>query len=199
MGQPLLMRVLVSVGGDGLFDDGSRPAGAVAPETRALTALAIDYEVVLAHGGGHRELELALRNELPDREPVTVSAGVVVTPDDGSVHSPSAIVSLGGLRTLVDAGALVICSIGFNAPIALDESGAMRYVDGVADQDLAVALLARRLDADMLLLLGDDGSTETKVAAARRFAEATDRPAVIGPAAEARALVSGSAGVQIRA
>ncbi len=215
---------------------------------------------------GHM-LELALRNELPGRDVVTVMTEVVVSPDDpafvapskpiGPVYTheeaerlaaehgwtvgpdgdayrrlvpspqPQAIAELRSLRTLVDSGALLICAGGGGIPVTVDAAGTMRGVEAVIDKDLTAALLARRLDADLLLMLTDvdsvhldwgaeserplrrarpsdlrrlqfaSGSMGPKVEAACRFVEATGRRAAVGALAEAPAIARGDAGTQV--
>lgn len=217
---------------------------------------------------GHM-LELALRNELPERDVVSVLTEVVVAPDDpaflkptkpiGPLYSeeqaqklrlergwamgrddggfrrlvpspePHAIAEIRSLRALLDAGALVICAGGSTVPVALDGLGTMRGVEAVIDRDLTAALLARRLDAGLLVLLTDSdavhsnwrgshdrsiasaevaelramsfesGSMAPKVEAACRFAEATGRRAAIGSLREVARLVQGEAGTQVYA
>mgnify|MGYP005812503173 CR=1 FL=1 len=68
---------------------------------------------------------------------------------------PRAIVALRSLRTLLDAGALVIRAGGGGVAVALDGDGTMQGVEAVVDEDLTAALLARRLDADLLVMLTD--------------------------------------------
>lgn len=140
---------------------------------------------------------------------------------------PRAIVELRSLRTLIDAGSLVICAGGGGIPVALDGDGSMRGVEAVVDKDLTAALLARRLDADLLVMLTDvpavhlgwgrdfecalgaatpaelrehdfeAGSMGPKVEAACRFVEATGWRAAIGALEDAAAIVRGAAGTQI--
>jgi carbamate kinase len=142
---------------------------------------------------------------------------------------PQAIVELRSLRTLIDAGALVICAGGGGIPVALNGDGSMHGVEAVVDKDLTAALLARRLDADVLVLLTDvdgvhldwggegdralgrvsaeelrrhdfaPGSMGPKVAAACRFVEATGRRAAIGELTKAVEIVRGESGTQISA
>jgi carbamate kinase len=214
-------------------------------------------------------LELALRNELPDRDLVTVLSEVVVRADDPALGSPSkpigpvysgdearqlvadrgwsigldgsgfrrlvpspepqAIVEMRSLRTLVDAGVLVICAGGGGIPVALDGGGTMHGVEAVVDNDLTASLLARRLDADLLLMLTDvdavrvdwgqdgervltdtsptelrehsfaSGSMGPKVEAACRFVEATGRPAAIGELRRAVEIARGDSGTRVSA
>lgn len=142
---------------------------------------------------------------------------------------PQALVELRSLRTLIDAGVLVICAGGGGIPVALDGDGTMRGVEAVVDKDLTAALLARRLDADVLVMLTDvdavhldwggeaeralgkvtpaelrgqdftPGSIGPKVDAACRFVEATGRRAAIGELRKAVEIVRGESGTQISA
>jgi carbamate kinase len=140
---------------------------------------------------------------------------------------PHAIAEIRSLRTLVGSGALVVCAGGGRIPIALNGDGTMHGVEAVIDKDLTAALLARRLDADLLLMLTDveavqrnwgkpgarpitsaepaelrsldfaAGSMGPKVEAVCRFAEATGRRAAIGALSEAPRIVRGEAGTQV--
>ncbi|HEX5593511.1 MAG TPA: carbamate kinase [Solirubrobacterales bacterium] len=140
---------------------------------------------------------------------------------------PYAIAEIRSLRALVGAGALVICAGGGGIPIALNGDGTMHGVEAVVDKDLTAALLARRLDADLLLMLTDvnavqrdwgkpdarpivraepaelrsldfaAGSMGPKVEAACRFTEATGRRAAIGSLSDAPQIVRGEAGTQV--
>jgi carbamate kinase len=142
---------------------------------------------------------------------------------------PSAIAELRSLRVLIDAGVLVICAGGGGIPISLDETGAMQGTEAVIDKDLTAALLARRLDADLLIMLTDvdavhsdwgsdedhalrsvssselremqfaSGSMGPKVEAACRFVDATGRRAAIGALRNAVEIARGGAGTQISA
>jgi carbamate kinase len=215
---------------------------------------------------GHM-LELALRNELPESDVVTLLTQVIVAADDpafvrpskpiGPVYQeararelsrergwaigpdgdgyrrlvpspePHAIAEIRSLRVLVDSGALVVCAGGGGVPVALDGIGNLHGVEAVIDKDLTAALLARRLDAEMLVMLTDvdavrldwggaaerplhhadpaelramdfaAGSMGPKVEAACRFAEASGRRAAIGSLKDAARIVRGEAGTQV--
>lgn len=140
---------------------------------------------------------------------------------------PRAISELRALRLLVESGALVICAGGGGIPVAVDAAGLLQGVEGVVDKDLTAALLARRLEADMLLMLTDvdavylgwgaadehplrqveadqlremnfaAGSMGPKVEAACRFAESTGKPAAIGALDDAVQIVRGEKGTQV--
>ncbi len=140
---------------------------------------------------------------------------------------PKQIVELRAIRTLVDSGALVLCSGGGGIPVTIDEHGILRGVEAVIDKDLAAELLARSLDADFLLMLTDvgaamsgwggpdpqpirqattaelralefaSGSMGPKIEAACRFVEATGGRAGIGALEDAVDIVAGRAGTTI--
>jgi len=180
------MRILVSLGAEGGANDA------------VLASLAREHELIVSHGPDRFEaLGLSLRNALPERDVVDVLAHVVLGAEDGAVADgdaaePRAIVELRSLRALIEAGSLVICEIA-PRPLAVDGIGEMRPVEADVDADLAAALLARRLDADLFLLLGD--GAEGRSRAAERFAAATGRRAAVGAPALAAGLaaVDGSA------
>jgi carbamate kinase len=225
------MRILVALGGNALL-----PRGGVGSESNqrrqveraagALAVLAAEHETVVTHGGAPRighMLELALRNRLPERDVISVLTQVVVT---GEEPEPNAIAAIRSLRVLVDSGALVICA-GGGIPIALNGDGTMHGVEAAIDSDLTAALLARRLDADLLLMLTDvdavyrdwggpdqrpiagadpselrgmslaAGSMGPKAEAACRFAATTGRRAAIGSLEDIERIARGEAGTQV--
>jgi carbamate kinase len=140
-------------------------------------------------------LELTLRNHLPERDVVSVLTQVVVGEEE---PEPNAIAEIRSLRALVDTGALVICAKLDSAPVALNGDGSLHCVEATVDWDLAAALLARRLDADLLLMLTDDERPMgRKVKAARHFAGSTGRRAAIGSLADAARVARGEAGIQV--
>jgi carbamate kinase len=142
---------------------------------------------------------------------------------------PRRIVGLGAIRTLADAGVVVICVGGGGIPVVEDPGGGMRGAEAVIDKDLAAALLARELGADALLLLTDvagvevdhgtpaarplraaspaslreldlpAGSMGPKAEAAARFVETGGRLATICALEDATAALAGKAGTVVRA
>ncbi|MFJ8441288.1 carbamate kinase [Kitasatospora griseola] len=143
---------------------------------------------------------------------------------------PTAIVEVAAVRTLLDAGHLVVAAGGGGVPVTRDPgTGRVRGVEAVVDKDLTAALLARRLDADALLILTDvthvfagygsahpeplltatperlraldlpEGSMGPKADAAAGFAERTGRIAAIGPLDDALGTLLGTAGTAVRA
>jgi len=67
---------------------------------------------------------------------------------------PREIVELDPIRSLFESGCLVVCSGGGGVPVVRDR-GSLSGIDAVIDKDLAAALLARELGADVLLILTD--------------------------------------------
>ena len=89
-------------------------------------------------------------------------SGWTLAPDDGGgvrrvVASPEPvdILELRAIRLLLDAGVVVVCAGGGGIPVVPDGMGGFRGVEAVIDKDLAAALLAERLEADVLVLLTD--------------------------------------------
>lgn len=141
--------------------------------------------------------------------------------------APQRIVELQTIRTLVEAGVLVVCVGGGGIPVTVEEHGALRGVEAVIDNDHSAALLARELDADALLLLTDvpyverdhgtrlahpiheasvreldldgfaDGTMRPKVEAACWFAAETGKLAAIGALADTVAILDGRAGTRV--
>jgi carbamate kinase len=141
--------------------------------------------------------------------------------------TPRSIVELPTIRLLLEHGVLVVCAGGGGIPVVVDSAGARHGVEAVVDKDLASALLARQLSADLLLLLTDvhavevgwgtpdaqplrtatptelehyefaSGSMAPKAAAAAAFVRSTGKRAVIGALADALALVDGTAGTSV--
>ena len=140
---------------------------------------------------------------------------------------PRSVVELPTIRLLLDHDVLVVCAGGGGVPIIVGSDGARHGVEAVVDKDAATALVARELDADLLLLLTDvpavetgwgtevarpigqiaapelqalkfaQGSMAPKVAAAASFVIATGARAAIGALSDAAALVSGTTGTQV--
>jgi carbamate kinase len=137
---------------------------------------------------------------------------------------PLAIIEAKAISLLVDHGVTVICTGGGGIPVIEQTDGRLTGIEAVIDKDAASALLARQLNADMLLLLTDvdavyldygtpkaqslgriapetisgakfsAGSMAPKVAAAIQFAKEMDKPAGIGKLEDAGAIVRGEKG-----
>ena len=141
---------------------------------------------------------------------------------------PRRIVQLGAIKSLVDAGYLVVCAGGGGVPVVEDSDG-HRGVEAVIDKDLASALLATELGADTLVLATDveavydgygtpqqsaikratparlrrgkfaAGSMGPKVEAVCRFVERTGGRGVIGSLDRLTDMLEGRAGTQVHA
>jgi carbamate kinase len=139
---------------------------------------------------------------------------------------PLRVLELGVIKLLLEHGVTVVCGGGGGIPV-LQREGRHFGVEAVIDKDHASGLLARELQADLLLLLTDvpgvgldfgmpleqwlshatpaslaaldlsAGSIGPKVQAAVEFVEATGRRAVIGRLDAAVALALGEAGTQV--
>lgn len=138
--------------------------------------------------------------------------------------APRAFIELPTIRLLLDHKVIVICAGGGGIPVVIGHGGDRHGVEAVIDKDFSAALLARQVDADMLVLLTDvkhveidygkpdahglsrttprelesykfePGSMAPKVDAASWFVSTTGRRAAIGSLNDAAAVVSGSAG-----
>ena len=139
---------------------------------------------------------------------------------------PQEIIQLEAIRRLVQGGFLVVCVGGGGVPVVRSANG-HEGVEAVIDKDLASALLAEGLGADVLVLATDvdavyvdwgepgqramgrvtpsalrehdfaSGSMGPKVEAVCRFVERTGKRAAIGRLEDLDELTSGSAGTQV--
>jgi carbamate kinase len=142
---------------------------------------------------------------------------------------PRRILELDVIELLCREGIVVICAGGGGIPTVRGDDGRLEGVEAVIDKDLASALLARQLGADVLLMLTDvdavyrdwgganpnpirhstpeslpldqfePGSMGPKVAAASEFAIETGGMAGIGRLEDACAILAGDAGTQVTA
>ena len=131
-------------------------------------------------------------------------SGWVVQPDSGRGYRrvvaspwPTGVIEIEAMRTLVDAGHLVIAGGGGGIPVALTDSCGV--IDAVIDKDRAACLIAGELGAQALLLVTAvdrvmldygmptqaDLGTITAAEAARYLAEGQFPPGSMGPKIEA--------------
>ena len=68
---------------------------------------------------------------------------------------PLEILDAEAAEVLIAAGFVVVAAGGGGIPVARDPDGSLRGVEAVIDKDLAAALLARRVRADMLVIATD--------------------------------------------
>lgn len=69
--------------------------------------------------------------------------------------SPLAIHEIGVIRKLVEGGVIVIAAGGGGIPVYRDANRRLEGLDAVVDKDLSAAVLARELEAELLLILTD--------------------------------------------
>ncbi|WP_059020447.1 carbamate kinase [Mycobacterium sp. M26] len=170
----------------------------------------------------------------PTARRLAADNGWAIAPDGDSFRrvvpspKPQRIFEIRPIRLLVEQGVIVICAGGGGIPTMYDEDGTLRGVEAVIDKDLAAGLLAKQLDADLLVIATDvdgvytgwgtdqqrrlgsvtvsdvrgldlpAGSMGPKVAAACDFATTTGNEAVIGSLTDIDAIVAGSAGTRVR-
>jgi carbamate kinase len=142
---------------------------------------------------------------------------------------PRRIFEIRPIRWLLDQGVIVICTGGGGVPTMFSSADPRRLtgVEAVIDKDLASQLLAREVEADLLVMATDvdgvyadwgtpqqrllntatpaelralpfaAGSMGPKVEAAALFVEGTGKRAAIGALADTDAIVEGRAGTQV--
>jgi carbamate kinase len=140
---------------------------------------------------------------------------------------PIEVVEMSSVTDLLAKGSIVVCGGGGGIPVTRDRKNGLKGVEAVVDKDLASALIAREVRADVLLLLTDvpvvyedygkatqhplrqatvsqlramdfsPGSMGPKVDAACRFVQATGKRASIGTFDDSLALLEGSVGTSI--
>jgi carbamate kinase len=140
--------------------------------------------------------------------------------------SPSDVVELGIVETLLDHGATVVVGGGGGIPV-VRTGERLRGVEAVVDKDLVAGLVARQLRADLLVIVTDvpavirdygtpsqepigeialeeleqlqfpAGSMGPKVQAVAAFVRATGHRAAIGSLDKLAAVVAGTVGTQV--
>jgi len=66
---------------------------------------------------------------------------------------PLSIVEAETIKTLVEAGTIVIAAGGGGIPVYLDENGNLEGLDAVIDKDLASAVLGKQIASEILIIL----------------------------------------------
>lgn len=140
---------------------------------------------------------------------------------------PQRIFQTRPIQWLLEHDAIVICAGGGGIPTMYDENRRLTGVEAVIDKDFASELLARDLDADLLIMATDAdavyldwgtskargikqaspvtmnsyqfaaGSMGPKVAAACQFTEISGKRAAIGALADLPRIIEGTAGTVI--
>ena len=101
--------------------------------------------------GSFMSKEQAERHRVEDKWDVVEDAGrgwrrVVASP------VPKAVLEIGAVKSLLDAGFVVVAAGGGGIAVVEDSSGAVTGASAVIDKDLASSLLARQLGADVLVI-----------------------------------------------
>ncbi len=140
---------------------------------------------------------------------------------------PKRILELGVIARLVQQGVIVICAGGGGIPVVRCQDGSLIGIEAVIDKDLASALLAIQLKADVFLMLTDvkavyqgwstvkqraircispqklqqytfaQGSMHPKIQAACEFVQQSGGQAGIGRLQDAKEILNGNAGTLI--
>jgi carbamate kinase len=167
-------------------------------------------------------------------ERLKAASGWTIAPDGDKFRrvvaspKPQRIFEIEPIRSLVERGTIVICAGGGGIPTMYDERGKLHGVEAVIDKDLASALLAEQLNADLLVIATDvdgvytdwgtpnqtrlaevtpeeladlelpAGSMGPKVQAACGFTRSTGNEAVIGSLVDIAKIVAGTAGTRVR-
>ena len=183
---------------------------------------------------GHPTKQIGPVYDWETAERLKATSGWVIAADGDKFRrvvaspKPKRIFEIGPIRSLVDHGTIVICAGGGGIPTMYDEHGHLRGVEAVIDKDLAAALLAEQLEADLLVIATDVdavytdwgkpnqarlakvtpdelvslelpvGSMGPKVQAACGFARVTGNEAVIGSLADIADIVLGNAGTRVK-
>lgn len=141
--------------------------------------------------------------------------------------APQKIIELLPIRWLLKHGAVVICAGGGGIPVQRDIYGKLSGIEAVIDKDLCASLLARTLQADLLIIATDvdgvyidwatpnqkriaqanidalkniefaAGTMQPKVQAAIEFADATGKKAMIGSLSHITDMLQGNQGTSI--
>ena len=125
---------------------------------RALAPLARRHELVVCHGNGPQAgveplIQQELCGELPvDARIATILTMVEVDPRDRAV--PRRIFGLEAIETLLEGNCVVVCA-GGGIPVAYTDESRLTGVEAAVDRDLASALIAVDLSADVLLSITD--------------------------------------------
>ncbi len=205
------------------------------PVTRTVTTLITRVEVDPQDPAfGHPSKPIGPLYTKEESERISADKGWDMAADGGAFRRvvasplPLRLLGLQAIRWLLEHGALVIAAGGGGVPVARagDVTG-LHGVEAVIDKDLCSSLLARELQADILIIATDvpavyidwgqptqraigkvtpqalaskdfaAGSMGPKVEAARAFVLATGQRAVIGSLDQIEDMLAGRAGTEV--
>jgi carbamate kinase len=112
---------------------------------------------------------------------------------------PLEVLDVAAVRTLVDAGYVVVAAGGGGIPVVRDPDGRIRGVEAVIDKDLTAALLAAALDADVLVIATDVDHATTAYGTPEERDLGRVGLAELRALAEAGEFASGSMGPKVEA
>jgi carbamate kinase len=213
--------------------------GNLLPQDRPLATLLTMIEVDGADPAfGNPTKPIGPVYDRAESERLAAEKGWTFKPDGDSFRrvvpspAPKRIFEIHAIRSLLERGTVVICAGGGGIPTryvdeAVPAGRRLEGVEAVIDKDLASALLAVDLDADLLAIVTDvdatyadwgtpeqrairrgtpealrahgfaEGSMGPKVLAACQFVERTGKRAVIGSMKDTPALLKGEAGTTV--
>ena len=127
------------------------------------TATLVSRTLVAADDPGFANPTKPIGRYLPDDEAqVMIDHGQKYVEDSGRgwrrvVASPEPLECLDGpaADTLMAAGYVVVCSGGGGIPTIRNPGGSLEGIEAVIDKDLTASLIARQLDADLLVIATD--------------------------------------------
>jgi carbamate kinase len=132
------------------FEDPSKPVGNFFTEKEVTTLVEEGYVLNPPPGKNHGEKKMAgyvIKKVKPNGE--RPFRRVVPSPD------PKRLAEAPAIKTLVDAGSIVIASGGGGVPVMEKDGGILKGLNGVIDKDKAGEKLAEAIDADIFLVLTD--------------------------------------------
>ena len=112
---------------------------------------------------------------------------------------PLEVLDVAAVRTLVEAGYVVVAAGGGGIPVVRDTDGHIRGVEAVIDKDLTAALLAAALDADVLVIATDVDHATTAYGTPEERDLGRVGLAELRALAEAGEFASGSMGPKVEA
>jgi len=130
-----------------------------------------------------------------EAEKLAEERGWVVKPDGEHYRRvvgspmPQRVIETRLVRTLLDAGAIVVCSGGGGVPVVRSEEGKLKGIEAVIDKDLTASVMAELRSMGL-----PSGSMGPKVEAVCRFVELTGDMAAIGRLEDAVSIIEGHAG-----